>query len=90
MIGIELVKDRKDKTPLSEKETFNIVLDCATQGLLIYFRDNILGLMPPLIVDRGIADRIVEILDKVFETSVTAKLARTARLAKEFAVSRIK
>jgi len=90
MIGIELVKDRKDKNPLSEKETLNIVLDCATQGLLIYFRDNVLGLMPPLIVDRGIADRIVEILDKVFETSVTAKVARTARLAKEFAVSRIK
>ena len=90
MIGIELVKDREKKTPLSEKETFNIVLDCATLGLLIYCRRNILGLMPPLIIDNTISNEIVEILDKALKTDVSAKMARTARLVKEFASSKLK
>ncbi|HDH06421.1 MAG TPA: aspartate aminotransferase family protein [Nitrospirae bacterium] len=89
MIGIELVKDREKKTPLTEKETFNIVLDIATLGLVVYYSNNVLGLLPPLIIKKDIADRIVEILDKALNTGITADITRKARMAKELAASRL-
>jgi len=88
MIGVELVKDRVTKEPLSDKATFDIVLDLATLGLLVYYRRNVLGLLPPLIIDDGISDDIVAAFDKALDTSFTAGLARKARLAKEFAASK--
>ena len=90
MIGIELVKDRKTKKPLSEKEMFNIVVDIAILGLVVYYRGNILGVMPPLIIDKEIADDIVRIIDKGLDTSVSANIARKARLVKEFAASKLR
>ena len=89
MIGIELVKD-SNKTPIEEKQTFNILLDLATLGMLVYFRRNILGLLPPLIIDTKIADDIVNILDQALDTGVKAKIKSKSRLAKEFAASKIK
>ncbi len=90
MIGIELVKDHKTKKPLSEKEIFNIVVDIAILGLVVYYRGSILGVMPPLIIDKEIADDIVGIIDKALETSVSANIARKARLVKEFAASKLR
>lgn len=89
MLGIELVKDRENKTPLSDDEAFDIVLDAATLGLLAYSRQNILGLFPPLIIDAGIVDDIVGILDKALNTGKLARVAAKARLAKEFAASKL-
>jgi 4-aminobutyrate aminotransferase-like enzyme len=87
MIGIELVKDRTTREPLTEKDTFDIVLDLATLGLLVYYRRNVLGLLPPLIIDEAISNDIVAAIDKALDMSFTAGVARKARLAKEFAVS---
>jgi adenosylmethionine-8-amino-7-oxononanoate aminotransferase len=89
MIGIELVKDQKKKTPLRDEEIFEIYLDIATLGLVVYYRRNVLALLPPLIIDVGIADQIVTILDKALDTGREARIARKARLAKEFANARL-
>ena len=89
MIGVELVKDRHTKEPLGDKATFDVVLDLATLGLLVYYRRNILGLLPPLIIDDAIADRMVEAIDKALDTGLAANVARKARLAKEFAASKL-
>ncbi|MFC2083114.1 aspartate aminotransferase family protein [Candidatus Bipolaricaulota bacterium] len=88
MIGIELVKDPRTREPLSEKESFNVVLDLATLGLLVYSRRNIVGLLPPLIIDKAIADEMVAAIDRALDTGMKANIARKARLAKEFAASK--
>jgi adenosylmethionine-8-amino-7-oxononanoate aminotransferase len=87
MIGIELVQDRAKKTPLRDEDIFNIYLDVATLGLVVYYRRNVIGLLPPLIIDEGIADRIVAILDEALDTGERACAARKARLAEEFAIA---
>jgi adenosylmethionine-8-amino-7-oxononanoate aminotransferase len=89
MLGIELVNNKEKKAPLDKKDTFNITVDTAILGLLIYPADNILGLFPPLIINKEIADKIVEILDQSLETGITTEIARKARLAKEFAASKL-
>ena len=88
MIGIELVTD-KNKTPLPEDQTFNIVLDIATLGMLVYYRRNVIGLLPPLIIDEVIADNMVAILKQALDTGMKAKIKSKARLAKEFAASKL-
>jgi adenosylmethionine-8-amino-7-oxononanoate aminotransferase len=89
MIGIELVKDREKKTPLKDEEIFEIYLDIATLGLIVYYRRNVLALLPPLIINEDIADQIVTILDKALDTGRAAGIARKARLDKEFAISKL-
>ena len=89
MIGIELVKDRETKVPLTDKETYNIVMDMATLGLIVYNRGNTLGLLPPLIIDEGIADDIVGILDRALDTGLSSGIVRVARLAREFVASKL-
>jgi adenosylmethionine-8-amino-7-oxononanoate aminotransferase len=89
MIGVELVKDRTTKEPLSEKAAFDVVLDLATQGVLVYYRRNVLGLLPPLIINDRISDDIVTAFDKALDTGFAAGVARKARLAKEFAASKL-
>ena len=89
MIGIELVKDKDQKTPYNDKKIFDFLVDAAIHGLLLYGKGNILGLMPPLIIDEEIADTIADILDKVCDTSLKANIARKARMAKEFAAAKL-
>lgn len=89
MLGIELVKNREKRVPLEKKDTYNIMVDIAVLGLVVYSTDNVLGLFPPLIIDKDIADKIVEILDQALETGITAEIARKARLTKEFAASKL-
>jgi adenosylmethionine-8-amino-7-oxononanoate aminotransferase len=89
MIGIELVRNRKKKIPLEDDEIFEIYLNIATLGLVVYYRRNVLALLPPLIIDETIANRIVTILDEALDTGRAAGIARKARLAKEFANSKL-
>jgi adenosylmethionine-8-amino-7-oxononanoate aminotransferase len=89
MLGVELVEDRKKKVPLNKKETFNITVDTAILGLLLYPTDSVLGLFPPLIIDKSIADKIVEVLDQALETGIKAEIARKARLVREFAAAKL-
>ncbi|MDF1576728.1 MAG: aspartate aminotransferase family protein [Bacteroidales bacterium] len=89
LIGIELVKNKETREPLPDDLVQEIGLDAASRGLLLYFRHNILGIVPPLIIDESIADKIVSILDKVIDTSTAANLKRKARLAKELTVTKL-
>ena len=90
MIGIELVKDRKNKIPLNEKDTFKIVTDINLLGLLVDSHPSFIGLLPPLIIDEDIADTIVEILDKALDPRRSTRIARKARLVKEIATANLK
>lgn len=90
IIGIELVKDKKTKEPLSDEVMLELLLDSSLRGLLIYTGRNIIGLLPPLIIDQTIADEICAILEKVIDLSTTANIKRKARLAKELAITKLK
>jgi adenosylmethionine-8-amino-7-oxononanoate aminotransferase len=90
LIGIELVKDKLTREPLASDVVQELGLDAASRGLLLYFRNNIFGLVPPLIIDESIADEIVAILDKVIDLSMVANIKRKARLAKELTVTKLK
>jgi len=65
-------------------------VDAALRGLLLYFRHNIFGIVPPLIIDETIADEIVTILEKVIDVSTVSNIKRKARLAKELTVTKLK
>jgi len=64
MIGIELVKDKSSKTPLTLQEMGEVVLDLSDKGLLVYFNNgsNVIGLFPALTIDEDLVDEIVSIL----------------------------
>lgn len=82
MLGIELVKNRRTKVPLSADETFHLVLDIAKRGLIVYHHDNVLALFPPLILDSRLADTIVGILDKALGALRDGSVRKT-RLSKK-------
>lgn len=83
MIGIELVVDRATREPLPDKKVFNYVVDLAVNGLLVYYRGNTLGLMPPLIIDQDIADQVIRILDRSLRRGVKSYFSKKGRLAWE-------
>jgi adenosylmethionine-8-amino-7-oxononanoate aminotransferase len=90
IIGIELVKDKNTKEPLSNEVMLELMLDSALRGMVIYTTRNIIGLFPPLIINEGIADEICAILEKVINLGTSANLGRKARLAKELASTKLK
>ena len=64
MIGIELVLDKKTKKP-ARKETKNIILECFKKGLAIITAGrSVIRICPPLIIDRILIDKGLEILEK--------------------------
>ena len=70
LIGVELVKDRETKEPLSDDETLIVNAHVGMSGLLIYNKRNVLGLVPPLIIDKEIADSMVEILHRALQKHI--------------------
>ena len=64
MVGIELVKDRKNKTPfpLTDRIGHKVTMECRQRGLLIRPIGNVLVLMPPLSVNATHLKRMVTIL----------------------------
>jgi adenosylmethionine-8-amino-7-oxononanoate aminotransferase len=89
MLGIELVKDRATKDPLTADECFAVAVDIANLGLITYPVRNIIGLFPPLIIDEAIADEIVSILDRALRTGAASALGRKGRLIREFVKSKL-
>lgn len=67
MIGIELVNSKSEKIPLDTAKMNEIVFDIANKGLIVYYSNgsNVLGLFPPLIINKEIVDQIVSIIDSV-------------------------
>jgi adenosylmethionine-8-amino-7-oxononanoate aminotransferase len=89
IIGIELVKNKETREPLTNDMVQELGIDSANRGLLIYFIRNVLGIVPPLTINETIADEISEILDRVIDLSTGAIIKRKARLAKELAITKI-
>ncbi|MCP4992755.1 MAG: aminotransferase class III-fold pyridoxal phosphate-dependent enzyme, partial [Gammaproteobacteria bacterium] len=69
-VGLELVKDRKTKTPVDERIPIGIAADCMAQGVIIgrtnrSFQkyNNTLALSPALIAGRTELDQIITAID---------------------------
>jgi 4-aminobutyrate aminotransferase-like enzyme len=89
MIAIDLTKNRKTKECFTRDNIYNFLLDAVSRGMLLTYSDWGLSLFPPFNIDEGIADQIVEIMDKTLRTGAIAELDRKARLLKEFAISKL-
>lgn len=90
MLGIELVKDKKTKEPVSDDKVWNYILDFATLGLLAYYRRNIIGLLPPLIIDEEVVGEILSAVEKGIDTGIQAEIGRKSRLVKALAEVKLK
>ncbi len=71
MIGIELVKDRKAKTPAIE-ETQAIARDALEQGVLLgtskyHGMGNVLKIKPPVVISEGQIERVLQVLEKLLK-----------------------
>ena len=67
LIGLELVKDRKTKTPLDKVVTRQIFLETLKRGLIVMnYKPNI-RINPPLTLTREEADEGLEILNDFFD-----------------------
>jgi taurine-pyruvate aminotransferase len=74
LIGVELVKDRTSKEPVSPHAITAIVEFCRDNGLLVGRAvggrryGNTITMSPPLVITRPECDRIVETLDRALST----------------------
>jgi 4-aminobutyrate aminotransferase/(S)-3-amino-2-methylpropionate transaminase len=66
LIGLDLVKDRKTREPLSKKVTERIFLECLRRGLLIMGYMPRVRINPPLTITREEMDAGLGVLDEVF------------------------
>ena len=90
MIGMELVKDRVTRKPLSESEMFEIVADCASLGVIVYYNRNVIALFPPLIITKDIADHIYSALRTALDTGKKEEILKKKRLLKELVTSKLR
>jgi 4-aminobutyrate aminotransferase len=66
MVGIELIKDRESKKKAAEERNA-VIQSCFEKGLLILgCGENVVRLVPPLIITRNEADTALTILEEVF------------------------
>ncbi len=66
MIGLDLVKDKKTKEPLSKQTAHLIFQECLKRGLLSMAYSPAIRIIPPLTVPEKVALEGVDILDEVF------------------------
>jgi 4-aminobutyrate aminotransferase-like enzyme len=69
LIGVELVKDQKKKTPAAE-ETVKIRDMCREKGVLLGHggvKGNVLRIQPPLVIDKQQMNKVVQALDESFK-----------------------
>jgi 4-aminobutyrate aminotransferase len=69
LIGVELVKDQKKKTPATE-ETTKIRDMCREKGVLLGHggvKGNVLRIQPPLVIDKQQMNKVVQALDESFK-----------------------
>jgi adenosylmethionine-8-amino-7-oxononanoate aminotransferase len=74
LLGIELVKDRTSKEPVTPAQVAAVVDFCKENGVLVG-RSNggrryggVVTMSPPLVITRAECDRIVETLDRALST----------------------
>jgi len=66
IIGVELVKDQKAKTPAAQ-ETVKIRDQCREKGVLIGHggvKGNVIRIQPPLVIDKQQMDKVIQTLDE--------------------------
>jgi 4-aminobutyrate aminotransferase/(S)-3-amino-2-methylpropionate transaminase len=66
-LGMELVKDKKTKEPLSRKVTGRLFDECVRRGLLCMVYAPHFRLQPSLTIDRATAENAVAVLREVFD-----------------------
>jgi 4-aminobutyrate aminotransferase-like enzyme len=69
IIGVELVKDQKAKTPAAE-ETVRIRDRCREKGVLLGHggvKGNVIRIQPPLVIDKHQMDKVLQTLDESFK-----------------------
>jgi 4-aminobutyrate aminotransferase-like enzyme len=74
LIGIELVRDRASKEPVTAAQIGSVVDFCKANGVLVG-RSNggrryggVVNISPPLVITRAECDRIVETMDRALST----------------------
>lgn len=67
MLGIEMVKDKKTKEPLSKKATNWIFTEFLNKGLLTMAYASSFRIQPAMTIDRGTIDNVVSIMYEVFD-----------------------
>lgn len=65
-IGVELVEDKKSKTPLAKTKCRFLFDECLKRGLLSMCYAPSFRIQPSMTIDRGTVDEVVAILDSVF------------------------
>ena len=66
-MAVELVSDKKDKTPLTGKVTDRIFMECVKRGLLTMAYSAHFRIQPPLTTDEATAMNGLAILEEVFD-----------------------
>jgi 4-aminobutyrate aminotransferase-like enzyme len=66
MLGIELVKDKKTKEPISKTVANRIFQECLKRGLLSMTYSNPIRIIPPLNLTPKVANEAADILEAVF------------------------
>ncbi len=83
LVGVELVKDRAAKAPISAPQAQSLVDFCRENGVIVGRSvagreySNTIVLAPPLVLTRSESDRIVEVLDRGI-ARLGGQLAETA------------
>jgi 4-aminobutyrate aminotransferase-like enzyme len=66
LIGVEMVSDRKTKTPLNKTITRALFHEALERGLITMSYSNVIRINPPLVITEEEALRGVDILDESF------------------------
>ncbi len=66
-LGIELVKDKESKEPLSKNVTYKIFHECLNRGLLTMSYEAKFRMQPSMTIDEKTADEAVAIITEVFD-----------------------
>ena len=76
MVGIELVKNRRNKAPfsLAERVGHRVALEAQKRGLLLRPIGNILVLMPPLCVNRTHLRKMIDIIRESIQVMASERL----------------
>lgn len=90
MLAIELAKDRQNKKILTKQETIGIAIYIILRGIVRPFSNNILKLLPPLIIDETIADIMAKIVARLLHLDGTVKIGQQVRFARDFVLTQMK
>ena len=69
LIGVELVKDRKSRTPAAE-ETVRVRDQCREKGVLVGHggvKGNVIRIQPPLVIDKQEMDKVLQTIEEALK-----------------------